>query len=237
MTQSLILAGGLGTRLKSVLADRPKPMAMVGDRPVLEHQVVALRDSGVEEVILATGYMAEAIETHFGDGSRLGIRIRYVREREPLGTAGAIRNAESLIGAGPLLVLNGDTLLTELDYADVVREHDGACATLVAVRPPDAGAYGGLRLDGSGSRIIEFREKAPLAMRTDAISGGVYVLDPRVLEFIPEGRPVSIETEVFPNLLNRGLVLRAYRYEGFFGDVGTPEGLARVRRQHAGVRQ
>lgn len=233
--QAIILAGGLGTRLRAIVSDRPKPMVTIGERPVVEYQIEYLRDAGIEEVILAVGYMADAIEEHFGDGRRFEVRVCYAHERELLGTAGAIRNAASFLGDDPFLVLNGDTLMPQLNYADMVGTHAGATATLVVVRPPDAGAYGVLDLDASGARILGFREKAPVDPQTAWISGGIYVLEPKVLDWIETGRPVSIETEVFPALLRDGCELRTHHYDGFFGDMGTPEGLERVRQYIVGA--
>lgn len=231
MTQALILAGGLGTRLRSVVSDRPKPMASIGDRPFLEYQIAGLRKSGVDEVILAVGYMADAIEAHFGTGKAFGVTIRYAIENDPLGTAGAIRNARALLGAQPFFALNGDTILTDLDYGELLKCHEGAVATLVAARPPDAGAYGVLEFDSSRKRIVAFREKAPIDPEHASISAGVYVLDPSVLDFIPEGQRTSIEVDTFPALLASGKVLNAYFYRGFFGDMGTPAGLERVSQR------
>jgi len=233
--QAVILAGGLGTRLGSLLRDLPKPMAPVAGRPVLEHQIEALRNQGVGEVILCVGHLSVAIEQHLGDGERLGVRIRYAREERPLGTAGAIRNAARHIAAEPFLAMNGDTLVPDADYRALLRSHaqrasasPETLATLLVTHPPDPGAYGVIDLDETSGRVLRFREKAPVDPATAWISAGVYVLDPSLLDRIPADRPVSIEFDVFPRLLEEGRTVWGQVYDGFFGDMGTPEGYRRV---------
>jgi NDP-sugar pyrophosphorylase family protein len=235
--QAVILAGGLGTRLRPVLPDKPKVMASVARKPVLEHLLVALARQEVCDVVLCVGHMANVIKQYFGDGSALGTRVRYAVERQLLGTAGAILNARPLLADAPLLAMNGDTLIPGLDYAALMREHASSRAgdptvlgTLTAVAPPDAGQYGSLDLDHDGKTIIAFREKAPVIPGQALISGGVYVLETEIFDLIAPGRPMSIEYEVFPSVLKAGRKLHVYRHEGFFGDIGTPDGWERVRR-------
>ena len=236
-TQAIILAGGLGTRFRSVRSDIPKSMAEIDGRPLLEHQVRSLRDCGVTRIVLCVGHLAGAVSQHFGDGTTFGLRIDYAVEREPLGTGGAILNARPFLDEEPFLVLNGDSLLPELPFHDIVSCHlahqssePGTVGTLVVIQAPDRGAYGVIEMDTSGTRVLDFREKAPVDTTRAMISGGVYVLDPVVFDHIPAGRAVSVEREVFPTILEEGGRLWAYRYDGFFGDIGTPEGYQRVDR-------
>ncbi len=240
--QALILAGGLGTRFRAVSADMPKGLADVGGKPIVERQIDALRDAGVTRVVLCVGHMAEAVVERFGDGRAVGVEIAYSRERELLGTAGAMLLARPALRPGAFLALNGDSIVAGLDYAALIRSHRARAAghpstagTLVVIRPPDAGAYGVLELDGPRERLVRFREKAPLnpADSNAVINAGVYALEERFFDHVAPGRPVSIEYEAFPACLGAGLTLWAFMHEGFFGDIGTPEGYERVRR-HVG---
>lgn len=238
--QALILAGGLGTRFRAVSAAKPKGLADVGGKPVVERQIEALRDAGVRRIVLCVGHLAEAVEAYFSDGRALGVEIAYSHERELLGTAGAMLHARGALRPGPFLALNGDSLVEGLGYDALIDSHSARSAseratagTLVVIRPPDAGAYGVLELDAKGERLVRFREKAPLDPQ-DAqavINAGVYALEERFFDHVAPGRPVSIEYEAFPACLRAGLTLWAFRHEGFFGDIGTPEGYERVRRR------
>jgi len=230
--RALILAGGLGTRLRGVVSDRPKPMAEVQDRPFLLYLIEQLKDQGFHDLVLCVGYRAAQVQDYLGDGGRWGVHIDYAVERELLGTAGAMRNAREWIH-GAFLVLNGDSYL-DLDLRDLAARHGDnrradatALGTLAAVRMEDAAAYGALEL-GEGGRILRLREKGIVGPAW--VNGGVYVLEPEILDLIPTGRPVSIEKETFPLLLERGWSLYAYPAQGFFVDIGTPEGYMRFQR-------
>lgn len=229
--QALILAGGLGTRLQAVLQDRPKPMVEARGKPFLEYQIEQLREQGLTDLILCVGHLAPQISEYFGAGQRWGVHIRYAVETDLLGTAGAIRNACHFI-EGTFLVLNGDSYL-EMRFRDLLAFHQHqrsidqrALGTIAAVRVEDGAAYGLLELDEHG-RILCFREKA--GSGGGWINGGVYVLEPDVLGCIPAGRAVSIERDTFPLVLDRGWHLFGYRVQGFFVDIGTPEGCQRFQ--------
>jgi NDP-sugar pyrophosphorylase family protein len=230
--KALILAGGLGTRLQSVVQDRPKPMVEVKGKPFLEHQIEQLHAQGFEKLVLCVGYQASQIQDHFGDGHPWGVGIAYAVETELLGTAGAIKNAQHFI-EDTLLVLNGDSYL-EIDFRALVRFHrrrqsadPRIVGTMAAVAVDDAAAYGTLELDSTG-RILRFLEKAEA--RPGWINGGVYVLESDIVDFIPAGRAVSIEKETLPLVLERGWHLYSYPVEGFFVDIGTPQGYRRFQR-------
>jgi mannose-1-phosphate guanylyltransferase len=182
-----------------------------------------LRDADVDEVILASGYLPEAIADHFGDGSRFGLRITYVVEEAPLGTAGAIRNVAAHL-RGTFFVLNGD-VLTSLDLRAMIAFHRerGGIGTLHAIHVDDPSAFGCIVRDGSG-RITSFiekpkRDEAP----SDEINAGTYLLEPAVIDAIPAGRTVSIERETFPALLAAGEALYSYATSDYWLDVGRPK--------------
>ena len=221
--QAVILVGGEGTRLRPLTYGTPKPMVPLFGIPFLERTMWRLRDAGVDEVILAAGYMPHAIADHFGDGSGIGMKIAYVIEESPLGTAGAIRNVADHI-RGTFFVLNGD-VLTSLDLRAMVAYHreKGAIATLHAIRVDDPSAFGCIVRDESG-RIATFvekpkRDEAP----TDEINAGTYLLEPEVVDAIPAGRSVSIERETFPALIAAGKPLYAFVTNDYWLDVGRPQ--------------
>lgn len=237
--QALILAGGLGTRFRAVSADKPKGLADVGGKPVVERQIEALREAGVRRVVLCVGHLADAVEAHFGDGRRLGVEVAYSREKDLRGTAGAMLLARDLLHAGAFFAMNGDAFIEGLRFATLGEFHLGrlahdrrTAATIVAIRPPDAGAYGVLDVNTTDGRLIKFREKAPLDPSDPAalVNAGVYVLEPNLFfPRVPAGRPVSIEYEAFPACIAAGDTLWVHKHAGFFGDIGTPEGYSRVQ--------
>ncbi len=229
--QALILAGGLGTRLQAVLQGRSKPMAEAQGKPFLEYQIEQLRQQGFSELVLCVGHLASQISEYFGTGRRWGVRIRYAVETDLLGTAGAIRNAGHFID-GTFLVLNGDSYL-EMDFRQLLAFHQQhrsidqrTLGTIATVRIEDGAAYGMLELDEQG-RILSFREKTGSA--EGWINGGVYALEPDVLQCIPAGQAVSIERDIFPAVLDRGWHLLSYGVQAFFVDIGTPEGYQRFQ--------
>ena len=223
---AILLVGGKGTRLQAVLSSKPKPLARVGDIPFLELLVLQLRSQGFRRMIMSTGHLAAQIEEAFGDGSRWDAEIRYSREPEPLGTAGAVKFAEGLLGASSdFLVVNGDSFM-ELDIAEFVRFHrqHGGVASMAVCPVPNASRYGTVHVDPC-SRITGFSEKTGKTS-PGIINAGVYVFRRSVLERIPQG-PSSLEKDLFPKLLHEGMC--ASEQEGMFIDIGTPEDYARAQ--------
>ena len=212
----VVLAGGKGTRLAPYTTVLPKPLMPIGEMPVLEILIRRLAASGYRRVHLAVGYLAELIEAYFGDGSRFGVELGYLRETEPRGTAGPL--AELQTGAERLLVMNGD-LFTALDFGALVHHHvsSGASAT-IAVRQRDVEIeFGVIKLDGD--RIVGFDEKPTLVYD---VSMGVYVFERRVTELIPRGRYFDFPHLVY-ELLDRGWPVSAYRSTDFWLDIGRRE--------------
>jgi NDP-sugar pyrophosphorylase family protein len=227
---ALVLAGGLGTRLRPRFGDLPKPLAPVGGRPFLARQLEWLRDHGIADVVLCVGAGAERIEQALGDGASLGVRLGYSRERKPLGTGGALALVRDRI-AGPVLVVNGDTL-PELDPWELERARweRGRVAAVALFRVDDAGALGRVECDAEG-RVTRFVEKDPGRAGAAWASGGCYAFDRRLWEWIPEG-PSSLERDVLPRLAAGG-ELHGHRVAGAFFDIGTPEGWERAERRFA----
>src|SRR5947209_5280964 len=200
----------------------PKPIVPLVDRPFIAYMIEWLSDHGVEDVILACGFMADRLRAELGDGTTLGDRLRYVEEPEPLGTGGALKFAQDLLEER-FFMLNGD-VLTDIDLTAQLRQHErtGARATLALIAVDDPSAYGLVRLDDDHC-VKEFVEKpGPEQIDTHLISAGAYIVEREILDGMPPaGTNVSIEREVFPVLVGRGLF--GYVADGYWLDIGTPE--------------
>lgn len=221
--QAIVLVGGEGTRLRPLTSDVPKPAVTLVDRPFLAYAIEWLAAHGVDDVILACGFLPDVVREALGDHGLGGAAITYVAEPEPLGTAGGIRFAAETIGdrlEDRFLALNGD-VLADLDLSALVRAHeDGGARATIALHPvEDSSAYGLVRCD-SGGRVLEFLEKTGEAVPGE-INAGAYVLERSVLDLVPAERAVSIEREVFPRLVGNGL--HGHLLEGYWMDIGTPE--------------
>ncbi|HXG51077.1 MAG TPA: HAD-IIIA family hydrolase [candidate division Zixibacteria bacterium] len=221
----VILAGGLGTRLRSIVADRPKVLAEVCGRPFLAYLLDRLSGAGLRNIVISTGYLGEQIERAFGNCYR-NLRLVYSREARPLGTGGALRLALPLLDSDPVLVLNGDSCC-DADLHSFWRSHVArqARATLLLVRAEDMGRYGSVEC-GDDGQVTAFREKGRGG--EGWISAGVYLIDRSLIEEISAGETVSLETDVFPGWIGCGLF--AYRGSGRFIDIGTPESFAAAER-------
>jgi mannose-1-phosphate guanylyltransferase len=222
--QAIVLVGGEGTRLRPLTYGTPKPMVPIVNVPFLARTMERLYEAGIRDVILPAGYMPQSIVDYFGDGSRLGMKITYVIEETPMGTAGAIKNVEQHI-TGRFFVLNGD-VLTSLDLPAMLKYHEakGGLGTLHLIRVKDPSAFGSVVHDASG-QVSAFVEKPPLGQApTDEINAGTYLLEREILDAIPAGRNVSIERETFPDVIAAGKDrLYAYTTADYWIDVGRPE--------------
>jgi mannose-1-phosphate guanylyltransferase len=219
--QAVILVGGEGTRLRPLTSTIPKPVVPLVDRPFITFMLEWLRGHGVDDVIMSCGFLATSVRNVLGDGSGLGIRLRFVEEPDPRGTAGALKFAESMLDER-FLMLNGD-VLTDIDLSAQIAQHErsAARATLALVGVADPSAYGLVRMREDGA-VSEFVEKPSSdQIDTNLISAGAYVLEREVLELIPPQRNVSIEREVWPALIGNGLY--GFACEGYWLDIGTPE--------------
>jgi mannose-1-phosphate guanylyltransferase len=219
--QAVILVGGEGTRLRPLTSTVPKPVVPLVDRPFIAYMLEWLRAHGVDDVVMSCGFLATSVRNVLGDGSAYGLRLRFVEEPEPRGTGGALKEAEPLLD-DRFLMLNGD-VLTDLDLTAQLAQHaaTGAVGTLALVPVADPSAYGLVRLHDDQS-VREFVEKpAPDEIDTNMISAGAYVLERSVLDLIPARQKVSIEREVWPQLVGDGLF--GFGAEAYWLDIGTPE--------------
>src|SRR5579864_4412746 len=221
--QAVILVGGEGTRLRPLTYALPKPMVPILGRPFIGWIIERLRRAWVDDIILSCCYLPDVIEAHFGDGSDLGLKLHYVVEDTPLGTAGAIRNAIDLIH-GPIFVSNGD-ILTGLDLPAMRASHErrNAMATIHTRAVDDPSQFGVVETDADG-RVLRFVEK-PKFGETDArdINAGTYILERDAVDAIPANRSVSIERETFPLLIRETHRVYAVSTQDYWIDVGRPE--------------
>ncbi len=225
-TPALLLVGGMGTRLRSVVQGVPKPLASVGNKSFLELLIRQLKHQGIRKIVLCTGYLADQVENEFGDGHALDLEIEYSKELAPLGTGGAIKLAQSQIGkASEFLVMNGDSFL-EIDLAPFIQFHRDhkALVTVAVARVADSSRYGTVLVDAD-RKVTGFLEKTG-STGPGLINAGVYVFSPQVLSLLPEGRS-SLEKDLFPHLLDRGVY--ALECHGMFIDIGTPEDYRRAQ--------
>jgi NDP-sugar pyrophosphorylase family protein len=223
--RALVLCGGLGTRLRPVLSDRPKSMALISGTPFLQLLLDRLKSEGVDDVILGTGYMAEKIESYFGSGNKLAMRISCSREHEPLGTGGALKLAEPLV-SDPVLVLNGDSYVEwRLNPMLELFRAKNADIVIVLQAVADITRYGSVALNQE-DRVTEFIEKGARS-GPGLINAGIYLLRKQIVRDLPAGTAISLEQDVFPRLLDRkvyGLIST-----GLFIDIGIPEDFKRAQ--------
>ncbi|HYZ46879.1 MAG TPA: NDP-sugar synthase [Actinomycetota bacterium] len=222
--KALLLAGGFGTRLRPLTLTRPKHLLPIANRPHVDHVLDLLLRHGVDEVVLLTSYLADAFAGVIAAARERGLTVEVTHEPEPLDTAGAIKNAEALVGADTFFVFNGD-VLTDVDLGEVMAFHRArsAQATIVLTPVDDPSSYGVVPTDEDG-RVEGFIEKPPAeAAPTNLINAGIYVFEPSVLQRIPEGRRWSAERQLFPELVEADAGLYAVATSAYWMDIGTPQ--------------
>lgn len=220
--KAVILVGGLGTRLRPLTCNTPKPMIPLANRPFIEHMLLRLRNQGITEVVLAVQYLADHFRETLGDGSRLGIHLEIAEEPEPRGTAGAVKNVEHLLD-DTTFVFNGD-VVTDLDLQQMLRFHrsQGSRATLALTAVDDPTQFGLVEMD-SAQRVQRFLEK-PRAedITTNLINAGTYIIEPEVLSYIPPNEFYMFERGLFPVLLQRSEPMFGYPSRAYWTDIGRP---------------
>lgn len=233
MTRAVILAGGLGTRLRPYTTVLPKPLMPVGDRPILDIVIRQLARSGFDRITIATGYLAELIEAFFRDGAAYGVSIDYFREHEPLGTVGALSLIEGL--TEDFLVMNGD-VLTDIDYRELLDYHvaGGQAATIAAHKRDIHVSLGVMQFgdEDDRTRITGYIEKPTLSYD---VSMGVYCFSPRVIERIPAGERLDFPDLVLA-LVDAGETVRAWPSERYWLDIGRPEDYERAQDEFSRMR-
>jgi len=228
---TIVLAGGLGTRIRPALPGLPKVLAPVAGRPFLEYLLIHLQRQGFHDVTLAVGHMADHVEAQFGTGKRLGLHLHYSREHESLGTGGALRLALAVTDSNDLLVLNGDSYFG-IDLAALLSFHRErrAAATLALARVSDSARYGSVSI-GPTREVLAFHEKGEVG--GGVINAGIYVFRRSVVDAIMPRRVVSLERDAFPRLVGRGLY--GIILDGHFVDIGTLEAYKELCRHPSGL--
>jgi NDP-sugar pyrophosphorylase family protein len=229
--KAILLAGGKGTRLRPLTVHTPKPIVPIFNRPFLYYQLELLRQvPEIDEAILSLNYQPRRIEEIFGEGDGLGLKLRYVVEPIPLGTAGAVRYAGDSLTES-VVVFNGD-VLTQVDLGAVLRLHRErkARATIVLTPVENPRAYGLVKTDPSGN-VIDFLEKpGDDEITVNTINAGIYILEPETFDRIPKDTAWSIERSFFPSLIQRSETFVAYVHDGYWIDIGTPAKYLQVHR-------
>jgi mannose-1-phosphate guanylyltransferase len=222
--KGVILAGGKGTRMRPLTYINPKPMLPLINKPFMEYFISRLKTYGIKEIILSTGYLPEAFDNYFGNGSKFGVKLIYVTEETPLGTCGAVKNVEKYLGNEPFMVFNGD-ILTAINLKQMIAFHKAKKADITISLTPveDPTAYGLVPLDREG-KVIEFLEKPSLEeITTNLINAGTYIVEPHIMGHVPSGENYSFERGLFPKTLKLGYKIFGFVSDAYWLDVGTPE--------------
>jgi len=228
--KGMILAAGEGKRLRPLTRYLPKPMLPLAGRPLLEHIITHLRDCGITRLAINLHHMPEAVMGYFGDGGRWGVSLRYSVEEQLLGSAGGVKRLQSFFD-DTFLLYYGD-VYTQTDLRPMIELHrrSGAAATMGLYRVPDPWNRGIVQLDGAGT-IIKFVEKPPREqVFSDLANAGIYVLEPEVLDLIPEGQVWDFGHDVFPAMLAQDIHVAGYIIEGILIDIGLPENYQHANR-------
>jgi len=222
--QALILAGGAGTRMRPLTYVVPKALLPVGGKPLVERTIQYLKSYGIKEFIICVAYLKKQIITTIGDGSSLGVKVEYAETDMPLGTAGQLKSAASLI-KGRFLAMNGD-IVTSLNISNLLSSHENAkgIGTIALKKFEVKIPYGYITVH-KNAMIQRFEEKPTLSFMANA---GIYIFEPRMLEYIPDQKICSLETEIFPTLISRGEFLNSHFENAYWADVGSMSDFERV---------
>ena len=226
--KAVILVGGLGTRLRPLTCNTPKPMIPLVNQPFIEHMIESMRDQGITEVILAVQYLADRFRSSLGDGSRLGVRVHIAEEPEPRGTAGAVKNVEHMLD-DTTFVFNGD-VMTDLDLQAMLAYHRQQASKLtIALTPVEDPTAFGLVETEAGGRIRRFLEKPrPEDVTTNMINAGTYILEPEVFRYVPADQFYMFERGLFPTMLEQGEPMFGFPSHSYWTDVGKPQAYLEV---------
>ncbi|NLT34609.1 MAG: NTP transferase domain-containing protein [Gaiellales bacterium] len=228
--KAVVMAGGQGSRLRPLTSNIPKPMVTIGNKPCAQHILELLQRHGINEVVMTVAFLSEVIRNHFGDGSALGMKVEYSVEETPLGTAGSVKNAESVLD-DTFIVISGDAL-TDFDLTRIIGFHQqrGAMVTIALKSVDNPLEFGVVIVDEEG-RIERFLEKPGWGqVFSDTINTGIYVLEPEVLDYIPSGTAYDFSHELFPRLFEMRKPLYGSLQEGYWQDIGNLEQYLQANR-------
>lgn len=225
VTQAVILSGGPGVKMRPLTYELPKPLIPLSGRPLIEYTIELLRENGVRNIILAVGHLGEKIKQEIGNGRKHGVKITYSQENKPLGSAGALRQAQSLITSQTFLVFNGD-ILAEINLTEMIQFHreQGCLATMALSSVGNTVGYGTVLL--RGGKIVKFLKRNQKD-RSFLVDAGIYVFEPAVFDYIPQKGKSYFDTDVFPRLAQQG-ELAGFSFEGKWFEVSTPKNYERA---------
>ena len=225
--QTLILAGGLGTRLRGIIKDNPKVMVNIKGIPFLEYLILQLKKYGLIDIILCTGYLSEKIKKYFKNVDNWGVNITYSKESKPLGTGGAIKFAEYLIREDNFIVMNGDSFF-DIDLDKLISFHFNkkALAIMALAEAKEIKRFGSVKIDKNGM-IKSFIEKEKKA-NSNLINGGIYVLNKEIFKYISKDKSISLEKEIFPKLVG-STNFYGISFKNYFIDIGVPEDYKKIQ--------
>jgi len=221
--KALFLAGGMGSRLRPLTNDLPKPMVPIMNKPLLERSMENLRKSGIRNIVISAGYKSQYIQEYFGNGNKFGLDIEYICEDFPMGTGGAIRKTGHLFN-DTFLVFNAD-IICNMDFSELIKYHKAKSAdvTIAVTRVDNPSSYGVIEYNKSGYAVTFTEKPETDKIKSNYINAGVYIFEPKVLREIPEDIPTSVERETFPALLKNGHSIAVYNGCSYWMDIGTPE--------------
>lgn len=222
--QAVIIAGGLGTRLRPLTITCPKPLIPIVGKPILQYQIELIKKIGISDIILCLNYKKDLIEDYFKERKKIGVKLNYCIEEVPLGTGGAVKNAEEYLKSEEFFVFNGD-VLTDMNLEDLLKFHKKkkSMVTITLTPVEDPTPYGLVLMD-KDNRVTQFLEKpSPQQVVTNTINAGIYIISRDVLKNIPEGKVYSLERELYPKLLNQGVPIYGYVSSNYWLDIGTPK--------------
>jgi NDP-sugar pyrophosphorylase family protein len=230
MTKGIILSGGWGTRLRPLTCTSPKTLMPVVNKPVIERQMLLLKNAGVKEITLAVSVMSENLKNYFKNGEKLGIKLHYTDEKNPLGTAGAIKLAENYLKDDNFFMLNGDVILN-FDFNEMLEFHrkSKGIGTIASKVVEDPSRYGVLIVEKDTNKILKFQEKEEFKSQDNKnapmpVNAGIYILEPEIFSYIKPNKKISIEREIFPDLAFQNKLFH-YPITGIWKDIGKPEEL------------
>lgn len=221
--KALFLAGGKGVRLQPLTDNLPKPMVPIMNKPLLERTMVNLKAYGITEIVISTCYQTQYIEDYFGNGEQLGLKIKYIVEGMPQGTGGAIKSTELQFNE-PFIVFNSD-ILSDINIMKLIDFHKAKkpLATIAVTEVSDPSMYGVIEYDTNGYATSFIEKPRPEQILSNFINAGIYIFEPEIFKEIPKNIAVSIERDIFPKILEKGLKLAVYKDSGYWMDIGTLE--------------
>ena len=228
--KALFLAGGKGIRMHPLTDKVPKPMVPIINKPLLERTMVHLKKNGISEIVISSCYRSQDIEEYFGNGEQFGLKIKYIVEDIPLGTGGAIKKAGARF-KDTFMVFNSD-IICDLDIQKMIDFHtrSRALATIAVTEVQDPSAYGVIEYDRDGYAVSFIEKPKPEQISSNFINAGIYIFEPELLKEIPINQVVSVEREVFPELLAKGHKIAVYKDDSYWMDIGTIEKYIQVHK-------